>query len=360
MSLTFLYYIPNTVEPGHRGDDTVQGWGTIDYSTELAQLGEDHGWEGALLGTGWGRPETFTVATALAARTTKFKPLTAVRPGYWQPAQFANAAATLDHLSSGRLLINIVSGSDDQAAYGDTLVDSARRYDRTREFIQLVRRLWAEDQVDFDGDYYHVKGASLKLKPNGFENGSHPTLYFGGASPAAQRVSAAVADVQLFWGEPLEGVAERIERLKILSDELGREHPPLGFGLRITALIRDTTDQAWDDAQEKVAAMAANATGPRIGGDRLGAVGQQRLLNLADRGEVLDSCLYTAPGKYSGGGAATTWLVGSPTDVADALAKYQDLGITHFILSDTPYRSEIVRHGEQLLPRMRSARLASR
>lgn len=350
---TFLFYIPNTVEPGHRGDDVVDGWGTIEYSTELACLGESHGWQGALLGTGWGRPDTFTVASALAARTQTFKPLAAVRPGYWEAAHFANASATLDSLSGGRLLINIVSGADNQHAYGDDLVDHDRRYDRTREFMHLVRRLWAEDVVDFDGEYYHVRGASLNVRPAGFEAGGHPPLYFGGASPAAQRVSVAEADVQLFWGEPLDGVAERIDRLRGLSAELGREHKPLEFGLRVTIVLRDTADEAWQVADEKIAAMAA-ASGPggSDGLHRRGAVGQQRLLDLSERGEVLDSCLYTAPGKYGGGGADTTWLVGSADDVAAALTEYASLGITHFVLSGTPYRSEIPRIGDQLLPRL--------
>src|SRR5580693_4844666 len=132
MSQEFLWYIPNTVEPGHRGDDTRTGWGTLDFSTELALAAEAHGWGGALIGTGWGRPDTFTVATALAARTTTFQPLVAIRPGYWQPAHFASAAATLDHLSGGRLLVNIVSGQDNLAAYGDTEGNQAERYARTK------------------------------------------------------------------------------------------------------------------------------------------------------------------------------------------------------------------------------------
>ncbi len=66
---------------------------------DLAQRAEQHGWGGALIGTGWGRPDTFTVATAVAARTTTFTPLVAIRPGYWHPAHFASAAATLDQLS---------------------------------------------------------------------------------------------------------------------------------------------------------------------------------------------------------------------------------------------------------------------
>ena len=83
------------------------------------------------------------------------------------------------------------------------------------------------------------------------------------------------------------------------------------------------------------------------------AVGQQRLLDLQARGDVLDDNLYTAPAKYGGGGAGTTWLVGSAQDVARSLRKYQALGITHFILSDTPYLSEVIRQGDQLLPLLR-------
>ncbi|ONI69947.1 alkanesulfonate monooxygenase [Kribbella sp. ALI-6-A] len=356
MSLEFLWYIPNQVQPGHRGDDATAGHNSLDRLTELARLTEQHGWGGALIGTGWGRPDTLTVATALAARTTTFQPLAAIRPGYWHPAQFASAASTLDDLTGGRLLINIVSGQDSLAAYGDSEGDQAQRYARTKEFLQLVRRLWTEEDVAFTGDYFQVTGSTVATKPVAREGRPHPRLYFGGASPAAERVAATDADVQLFWGEPLDGIAERIARLETLQSELGREHKPLEYGLRITTLIRDTTDQAWSDAEAKVAKMAEGRGLPDThgtahpAGRRFKAVGQQRLLELADRGEVLDDNLYTAPGKYGGGGAGTTWLVGSPEDVAKSLRRYQDLGITHFILSDTPYREEISRVGDQLLP----------
>src|SRR4051794_16069127 len=120
MSLEFLWYIPNQVQPGHRGDDVVDDHNSLALLTAQAEALEEHGWGGALLGTGWGRPDTFTVAAALAARTSTFQPLIAVRPGYWQPAHFASAAATLDHLTQGRVLVNIVSGQDKLAAYGDS------------------------------------------------------------------------------------------------------------------------------------------------------------------------------------------------------------------------------------------------
>jgi alkanesulfonate monooxygenase len=354
MSMTFLWYLPNTVEPGHRGDDAVEGYGTLDHLTGLARLAEEHGWEGALIGTGWGRPDTLTVATALAARTTTFRPLAAIRPGYWRPAHFASAAATLDLLTGGRLLVNIVSGQDDLAAYGDVEGDQAQRYARTKEFMRLVRRLWTEEHVNFDGQYFQVADSTVVPRPSG----SGPRLYFGGASASAERVAATEADVQLFWGEPLDGVAERIERLRELSSQLDRDLPPLEFGLRITTLVRDTTEEAWRDAEAKVATFAHRSdllADRRLDRHRGPAVGQQRLLDLAARGDVLDSCLYTAPGRYGGGGAGTTWLVGSPSDVAAALRRYAELGIRHFVLSDTPYQSETARVGDALIGRLRES-----
>ncbi|WP_028652379.1 LLM class flavin-dependent oxidoreductase [Nocardioides halotolerans] len=363
----FLWYLPNTVEPGHRGDTGTadDGYGTLDYQAGLAGLVEDHGWAGALLGTSWGRPDTFTVATALVARTTTFNPLIAIRPGYWQPAHFASAAATLDQLSGGRVRVNIVSGQDNLHQYGDVEGDQAHRYARTKEFMRLVRRLWTEEDVTFEGEHFSVRDSTVSPRPVAREGRPHPRLYFGGASEAAERVSATESDVQLFWGEPLDGVGERIERLKGLEQSLGRDLPPLEFGLRITTLVRDTTEAAWRDAEAKVARMAEQQHGDGASQrlfQRSGfkATGQQRLLDLAERGDVLDTCLYTAPGRYGGGGAGTTWLVGSAEDVAHALRRYQELGVSHFVLSDTPYRTEIGRVGDSVLPLLRGEELVSR
>lgn len=348
----FLWYIPNQVEGGHRGDVSDADPSGLETLTTHARALEEHGWQGALIGTGWGRPDTFTVAAALAARTTTFEPLIAIRPGYWRPANFASAAATLDELSGGRVRVNIVSGQDNLAAYGDSEGDQAHRYGRTKSFMRLVRRLWTETDVSFESEHFQVANSTVvpRITPRGERR--HPRLYFGGASAAAERVAATEADVQLFWGEPLADVAERIARLKRLSRELDRDLPPLEFGLRITTLVRDTTEQAWADAEAKVDDMAARQG--KIDQHRaFKAVGQQRLLDLHARGEVLDDNLYTAPGRYGAGGAGTTWLVGSAADVAASLRKYRDLGITSFILSDTPYLAEIRRQGDQLLPLLR-------
>ncbi|MFB9947589.1 LLM class flavin-dependent oxidoreductase [Rhizobium puerariae] len=349
----FLWYIPNDIQAGHRGDAAVADHNSLETLVSHARALEDNGWTGALIGTGWGRPDTFTVATALCARTASFEPLIAVRPGYWRPANFASAAATLDHLSRGRVRVNVVSGLDDLAAYGDEEGDQAQRYGRTKEFMRLIRRLWTEEKVTFEGEHFRVRASTVEPRTAVRGNRRHPELYFGGASEAAERVAATEADVQLFWGEPFEDIATRIDRLRRLSIRLDRDLPPLQFGLRVTTLVRDTAEEAWKDAEAKVARLAAGASGRWSDHRQSIAVGQRRLFDLQNRGDVLDDNLYTAPGKFGAGGAGTTWLVGSAEDIARSLQKYRNLGITKFILSDTPYLSEIVRQGKTLLPLLR-------
>lgn len=355
MPLEFLWYIPNTVESGHRGDDTAEGWGTLDFSASMAQAVEDHGFVGALIGAGWGRTDTLTLATALTARTRSFMPLAATRPGYAQPGPFACAAATLDQLGQGRLLVNIVTGRDDHKAYGDFEEESSDRYARTREFMQVVRRLWTEEDVTFDGRFFRVEHSTCLPRP--YRPGG-PPLWFGGASPAAEQVAATEADVQLFWGETLAMAEERIDRLKRLSAASNRAHP-LEFGLRITVVVRESSDEAWQAARQKLGGwegaldrrVEANQTGR-------GSVGQARLRDMMDAGEVLDRCLWTAPARV-GTGAASTWLVGSAEEIIASLEAYVALGITKFILSDTPYREEAIRVGDLVVKPLLTRQFAS-
>lgn len=355
---TYLWYVPNQIDPGHRGDEVREDHDSLDTLTEHALAVERAGFGGALIGTGWHRPDTLTVATALAARTRTFRPLAAVRPGYWDPAHLAASAATLDHLSEGRALLNIVTGTDSVAEYGDPLTARADRYARTEEFLQVLRRLWTEPSVTHHGRFYSLDGARLSRRPVVRGERTHPTLYFGGASPEAERVAAAQADVQLFWGEPYDAISARIERLRTLGEEVGRAHAPLEFGLRITVLARDTAEEAWQEARRRVRRMEAASTvdghdGGHGGTDALSqeaSVGQSRLHALGAGEDVLDDNLFTAPSRVGGRGAATTWLVGSHQEVAAALTTYRSRGITHFILSDTPYLQEVARLGEHLLP----------
>ena len=105
------------------------------------------------------------MAASITARTTTFNPLIAIRPGYWRPAHFASAAATLDQLSGGRVRVNIVSGQDNLHQYGDVEGDQAERYARTKEFMRLVRRLWTEENVTFKGEHFSVEESTVSPRP---------------------------------------------------------------------------------------------------------------------------------------------------------------------------------------------------
>lgn len=354
MSGLALWYIPNWPHAGHRGDVVDGDPNSLEHLVAQATAVERYGWDGALIGTGWRRPDTFTVATALAARTQRFRPLVAARPGYWHPAHFAASAATLDALSGGRLLVNVVSGLDHGGEYGDALTAQPERYARTTEFLQIVRGLWAGQRFSFTGEHFSVADAALPQQPLALPGRAHPTLYFGGASAAAERVAAAYADVQLFWGEPRADIAARIERLQSLAATTRQLAEPLRFGLRTTVVARENAEAAWRAAREKVARLAAAYHPEQGDADRARAIGQRRLDDLAERGEVLDELLYTAPGRVGGRGAATTWLVGSYAEVAAAVERYRELGITDLLLSDTPYLQEVEHLGTRLLPLLRA------
>ena len=217
--------------------------------------------------------------------------------------------------------------------------------------MQLVRLLWTREDVTFAGRYFRVERSTCLPRP--YRPGG-PPLWFSGASAAAERVAAAEADVQLMWGEPVAMAAERIERLTRLSASYDRVRP-LEFGLRITVVVRETAEEAWRAAEAKLRdwegkldrRVERNYTGR-------GSVGQQRLRELMDSGEVLDRCLWTAPATV-GTGAASTWLVGSPDQIVASLEDYVALGVSHFILSDTPYREEAIRVGDMVVARMLAA-----
>ena len=207
MSLEFLWYLPNTVEPGHRGDtaSTDDGYGSLDYQVDLAERVEDHGWAGALLGTGGAGRTRLRWPRHLLARTTTFEPLIAIRPGYWRPAHFASAAATLDQLSRGRVRVNIVSGQDNLHQYGDVEGDQAERYARTKEFMRLVRRLWTEDNVTFAGEHFSVSESTVSPRPVAREGRPIPSST-SAAPPRRPRRSRHRVGRPAFWGEPLDGL----------------------------------------------------------------------------------------------------------------------------------------------------------
>lgn len=158
------------------------------------------GYYGVLIPTGKSCEDSWLVASALAPLTRRLRYLVAVRPGLQPPTLAARMAATLDRLSEGRLLINVVTGGDPVENKGDGIfLSHSERYQVTREFLDVYTRLLRGEKVDYHGEHIHVEGAEV-LFPPVQENG--PPLYFGGSSDAAIDVAAEQIDSYLTWGEP--------------------------------------------------------------------------------------------------------------------------------------------------------------
>lgn len=318
---------------------------SLDYLTQLARAADSLGYEGVLTPTGAHCEDAWIVTAALIAHTQRLKFLVAFRPGLIEPALAAQMAATFQRLSGGRLLLNLVAGSSDaeQRGYGDPLTHD-ERYRRAEEFIGVVRESWSGRRFDHHGEYYHLADAQLRQPPVPV-----PRVYLGGSSEPALALAGRHADTYLTWGEPVDLVAEKVDRVREFAATQGRTPR---FGLRIHVISRDTSGQAWHDADALIAGLddAAIAAGQRRL-RRLESVGQRRMLDL--HGGSRDR-LVVAPNLWAGiglvrGGAGTA-LVGSHDEVAERIAEYRAIGIEEFILSGYPHLEEAYRFAEDVRP----------
>lgn len=321
---------------------------SLSYLARIAGAAEDLGFDAALTPTGGWCDDAWVVTAMLSQLTERLRFLIAFRPGLVSPTLAAQMAATFQWHSGGRLLLNVVTGGDaaEQRAYGDDL-SKDQRYRRTAEFLEIVRRLWDGEQVDFRGEHLRVEGAGIHRLPD-----PAPEIYFGGSSNAGAAVAAAQADVYLTWGEPAEAVAEKVERVRALGAEHGRH---VRFGIRLHVIARDRAEDAWAEAERLLASVDAE-TIARVQEKLRGSEseGQRRMLDLhggsAARLEVAPN-LWAGVGLGRGG--AGTALVGSHEEVAARIEEYAAVGIGEFILSGYPHLEELYWFGEGVLPLLR-------
>jgi len=331
----------------------------IGYLTQIAQAADRLGFAGVLTPTGVQCEDAWLISAALAMETERLRYIVAFRPGFVLPTLAAQMAATLQRISNGRTLVNIVIGGDpvEQRVYGDFLSHD-ERYERADEFLEVLRGSWGAEPYNFSGKHYQVERARFPQPLEPGAEGSHgvPLIYFGGASPAAEQVAAKHADVYLLWGEPPAWVAERVERMRALAAERGRA---LRFGIRLHVIAREREDDAWADAERLLAAMPQEQI--EIAQQRFAkqeSVGQQRMVALHN-GKLDMEALTVAPNLWAGiglvrGGAGTA-LVGSYDSIADRIREYASLGLDTFILSGYPHLEEAYVVGEEVLPRVRDA-----
>ncbi len=331
-----------------REDGGTERAPSIGYIGQIARSAEQLGFAAALTPTSSWCEEAWVMTAGLTQVTERFKFLVAFRPGLQAPLLSAQMAATYQRISGGRLLLNLVVGGDDaeQRRFSDSLGKHAR-YQRAGEFLHVLRELWTGETVTFHGDHLFVEDARLPATP------AWPDIYLGGSSDDAVELAAGQADVYLTWGEPPEQVAEKVERVVKRADELGRT---VRVGIRLHAIARDTSEEAWAQAQRLLDGLdpQAIARAQEIQAASQ-SEGQRRMQALhggrTDKLEVSPN-LWAGVGLVRGG--AGTALVGSHEEIADRIAEYHDLGIDEFILSGYPHLEELYRVGEGLIPVLRN------
>ena len=358
MSLKFHWFLPTNggdgrhVVGGGHGVNPGQAGRPADvaYLTQVARAAEDNGFEAALTPTGAWCEDAWLTTAMLSQTSERLKFLVAFRPGVVAPYLAAQMAGTFQNLSGGRLLLNVVTGgeSHEQRMFGDFL-DKDERYERCGEFLEIVRRLWTGETVDFTGKHLSVEAAKLGQIPSPV-----PDIYFGGSSPAAGKVAAEHADVYLTWGEPPQAVAEKIAWIRELAAAEGRgpDNRPIRFGIRMHVITRDTSEEAWAEADRLLKGIdPATIEQVQEGLRRSESEGQRRMLDLhsgrTDELEIYPN-VWAGVGLVRGG--AGTALVGSHEEVADRIAEYAELGLDEFVLSAYPHLEGAYWFGEGVLP----------
>ncbi len=355
--MKILWFIPTHGDSRYLGTSKGARAATFDYFKQVAIAADSLGYEGVLLPTGRSCEDSWVLAASLIDCTRQLKFLVALRPGLMQPSQTARMAATLDRISGGRLLVNLVTGGDPEELEGDGLfLPHADRYVLSSEFLtiwqEVLRNSHDGTPYDYEGEHLKVKGAKLLYPPI---NNPYPPVFFGGSSEEAHELAAEQLDTYLTWGEPPAAVAAKVADIRQRAEKYKRT---LTFGIRLHVIVRETEEEAWRAAGELLSHLDdSTVAAAQKKFAQMDSVGQRRMAELNkgkfNRNDVRDG-LEISPNLWAGvglvrGGAGTA-LVGSPEQVAERIKEYSDLGLEYFILSGYPHLEEAHRFAELVFP----------
>jgi len=314
------------------------------HCRDIVQTAESGGFDRILLPSGYKLGiEAVAFAGGMAPMLQTIRLLTAIRCGEMWPPQMARQLATLDHMAQGRFDINIISSD----LPGERL-ESAPRYQRTLEYMNILRDLLNGKSVSARGAFYNFDVEAPRM--TGF-GGKAPLFYFGGLSEAARETAAAAADVYLMWPDTLEGVRSVVADMRARAERHGRS---LRFGYRVHVVVRETEAEARAAANRLLSRLDADA-GEAIRAKSLdsrtaGVARQGELRDAAGADGFVEETLWTGIGRArSGCGAA---LVGTPDQVLAKLRAYQALGMEAFILSGYPHQAECDLFARHVLPHL--------
>ncbi|MCP3715380.1 dimethylsulfone monooxygenase SfnG [Paraburkholderia sp. CNPSo 3281] len=347
-AVKFAYWVPNV--SGGLVVSTIEqrtDWG-LEYNQRLAQTAERAGFEYALsqirFTAGYGaeyQHESVSFSQALLQSTTKLKVLAAILPGPWHPAVVAKQIATIDHISNGRIAINVVSGwfKGEFTAIGEPWLEHDERYRRSNEFIRALKGIWTEDNFTFKGDFYRFNNYTLSPKP---VQKPHPEIFQGGSSRAARDNAASVSDWYFTNGNTPENLKAQIDDIRAKAAQNNHQ---VRIGVNAFVIARDTEEEAkavLDDIIRHAHVEAVHAFGD--------AVKQAGKASPEGEGNWAKSTFEDLV-QYNDG--FRTNLIGTPQQIAERIVELKSIGVDLVLTGFLHFIEEVEYFGQKVLPLVR-------
>lgn len=310
------------------------------YVKNLTQKSENFGFDVALIAElnlndikGIDSPslDAWSTAAALAAVTERIELMVAVRPTFHNPAILAKMASNIDHISGGRLSLNVVSSwwKDEAEKYGVHFEEHDDRYARTEEWLTVIDNVWKKDHYSFHGKYYRVLDNILQPKPL---SQPRPFIYAGGESEKAKDLISSLCDGYVMHGDDPKNIQARIEDLK--ERRIKKGLPPMKFGVAAFSIIRDSEAEVRKEMQ-------------RITDVRPGTPGYDNYQQWLS-GTKLDQKVSLEDYSVSNRGLKTG-LVGTPQQVKDRVGEFEKVGVDFFLLQCSPQIEEMERFSKAVI-----------
>jgi alkanesulfonate monooxygenase len=344
--LEFGWFLPTAGDSTVLADPSTRVPASMDYFTRVVGAAEAAGFEYLLVPIQTECWEAWITSAMMIGRSESIRMLVAVRPGYVNPFLAAKMVATFDQLSGGRICVNLIAGQSDAESRAEGIrIGKEERYALMEEEVRIMKALWTSDApVDFVGQFHTLERARLVPKPL---QQPYPRFYLGGGSAQAWAISAAHADVHLFWGDTFERIAENIATIRAMADKTERQGP-IRFGMRLQIVCRETETEAWAAANDLVRGVTERHT-ERLRAHVSVSEANRRVQELAaTRGDLIEPNLWTGITRIRPGAGIT--IVGDPEQCADVLQRYIDIGCDSFCLSGYLHDAEAERFARWVRP----------